>query len=307
MSSTDNEDEDEEPSTGSNWGSKRRRAGKEPELTSAPKEKTSKSTGMSKEGSKSHQAEEPTHTVDDFEEPINQEFDTRFTEDQTVDETTQLLDWFQKPTKPPNPNRDWNKSFPASHGPIQPWVSNVAGKEDPRESFNEQMDTSLDFLAFVLVELEYFHEEVCKATTDKLDWNNPEGQQYPHDLLNRESAHDVYSKNRIIGIKKLTIVEWHNYKHLEWITVRIDDDKFFGCFIANVFKKQCHQKACRRSSIVDQKLPKEAQPHKARYNKDKKNRLMRIDELHKFSDGTLNDVRSALDDTLKRIWMKYPP
>ncbi|GJR62926.1 hypothetical protein Tco_1505088 [Tanacetum coccineum] len=40
-------------------------------------------------------------------------------------------------------------------------------------------------------------------------------------------------------------------------------------------------------------------------NKDKKNRLMLIDELHKFSDGTLNDVRSALDDTLKRIWMKY--
>ncbi|GKA40138.1 hypothetical protein Tco_0732731, partial [Tanacetum coccineum] len=33
-----------------------------------------------------------------------------------------------------------------------------------------------------LVELEYFFEEVCKATTDKLDWNNPEGQQYPYDL-----------------------------------------------------------------------------------------------------------------------------
>nr|GEV17972.1 hypothetical protein [Tanacetum cinerariifolium] len=33
-----------------------------------------------------------------------------------------------------------------------------------------------------LVELEYFLEEVCKATTDQLDWNNPEGQQYPHDM-----------------------------------------------------------------------------------------------------------------------------
>nr|GFA85062.1 hypothetical protein [Tanacetum cinerariifolium] len=36
-------------------------------------------------------------------------------------------------------------------------------------------------------------------------------------------------------------------------------------------------------------------------NKDKKNRLMRIDELHKVSDGTLNDVRNALDDRLKGI------
>ncbi|GJV35912.1 hypothetical protein Tco_1408389 [Tanacetum coccineum] len=42
-------------------------------------------------------------------------------------------------------------------------------------------------------------------------------------------------------------------------------------------------------------------------NQDKKNRLMCIDELHKFSDGTLNDVRSALDDTLIRIRMKYLP
>nr|GEV76430.1 hypothetical protein [Tanacetum cinerariifolium] len=34
-------------------------------------------------------------------------------------------------------------------------------------------------------------------------------------------------------------------------------------------------------------------------NKEKQNRLMRIDELHKFSDGTLNDVRTALDGRLK--------
>ncbi|GJT44511.1 hypothetical protein Tco_0953226 [Tanacetum coccineum] len=42
-------------------------------------------------------------------------------------------------------------------------------------------------------------------------------------------------------------------------------------------------------------------------NKDKKNILMRIDELHKFSDGTLNVVRTALDDILKRIQMEYLP
>ncbi|GJU93096.1 hypothetical protein Tco_1317852 [Tanacetum coccineum] len=51
----DEEDKDEEPSAGSNWGSKRIRTGKEPESTSAPKEKTSKTIGKSTEGSKSHQ------------------------------------------------------------------------------------------------------------------------------------------------------------------------------------------------------------------------------------------------------------
>ncbi|GJV57294.1 hypothetical protein Tco_1458299, partial [Tanacetum coccineum] len=283
----DDTDDDEEPSIGSNRGSKRRRARKEPESTSAPKEKTSKSTGKSKEGSKSDQkstgksaqAEEPIHANEDLNEPAHKEFDTGFTEDQPIDETTQHPD------------------------------CTLARKEDPRESFNELMDTPLDFSAFVLnwlkvdtltlelsasptfelmkgsckilVELKYFLEEVYKATTDHLDWNNPEGQQYPHDLrkplplipnsqghrvipfdhfINNdlaylsgsvssrsyatsvtktkaadyghikwiedlvpntmESARDVYSRNRIIGIKKLTIVEWHNYKHLEWITIR---------------------------------------------------------------------------------------
>ncbi|GKA47195.1 hypothetical protein Tco_0740078 [Tanacetum coccineum] len=75
----DDEDEVEEPSAGSNRGSKRRRVGKEPKSTSAPKETTSKSSGKSKEWSKSHhtstgksaQAEEPIHADEDLEEPAH--------------------------------------------------------------------------------------------------------------------------------------------------------------------------------------------------------------------------------------------
>ncbi|GJV69475.1 hypothetical protein Tco_1484984, partial [Tanacetum coccineum] len=180
--------------------SNKRRAGKEPESTSAPKEKTSKTTGKSTEGSKSHhksagesaQAEEPMHTAKDLEEPTHQEFIT------------------EKPAKPPTLDRDWNKTLPDAHGPDQPWLSSLAQMEDMHESFNELMDTPFDFSAFVmnrlkvdtltpelltgptfelikgscksLVELEYFLEEVYKETTDQLDWINPEGQQYPHDL-----------------------------------------------------------------------------------------------------------------------------
>nr|GFD30672.1 hypothetical protein [Tanacetum cinerariifolium] len=97
-----------------------------------------------------------------------------------------------------------------------------------------------------LTELEYHLEEVYKVTTDQLDWVNPEGQQYSPNLLqplsliqdnrgrrfygfdvNRESALDVYSKRRIIAITDLKIVEWHNYKHLDWISVHRDDDKIY--------------------------------------------------------------------------------
>ncbi|GJX49851.1 hypothetical protein Tco_0276696 [Tanacetum coccineum] len=368
----------------------------------------------------------------------------------------------------------------------------MASEAGPRESFDELMDTPLDFSAFMmnrlkvdtltpellagptfelmkgtcksLVELEYFFEEVYKATTDQLDWNNPEGQQYPHDLrkplplipnsrgrqvipfdhfinndlaylsggvssrtyatsvtktkaadyghikwiedlvpntmwsevpvnydkhalwgishwgrkrqqfygfaANRESARDVYyySKCRIIAITKLQIVEWHGYKHLDWITVRRDDDNLYT-FKEGDFKRICLQEiedmlilltqgkltnlnvkdrlAFRISlrmftrSIVIQRHVEDLQLGVERYqkklnvtkpdtyrsdlkridaytaysnpkvfiyqNKDKKNKLMCIDELYKFSDGTLDDVRTALNDRLKGIRMEYLP
>ncbi|GKE03272.1 hypothetical protein Tco_1395290 [Tanacetum coccineum] len=142
------------------------------------------------------------HTTKDLEELAHQEFETKVTEYQPNEETPKFPDWFQRPTKLPTPNCDWNKTFPDAHGPVQPWLSSLALKEDPRESFNELMDTPLDFSAFMmnrikvdtltpelltgptfelmkgscksLVELEYLFEEVYKATIEQLDWNNPE-------------------------------------------------------------------------------------------------------------------------------------
>ncbi|GJW48094.1 hypothetical protein Tco_0079740 [Tanacetum coccineum] len=248
----DDEDKDEEPSARSNWGSKRRRSGKEPESTSAPKEKTSKITGKSTEGSKSHhkstgesaQAEVPMHSTKDLEEPAHQEFETGVTEDKPNEETFQHPDWFQKPTKPPTPDRDWNKTLPDAHGPVQPWLSSLAQMEDLRESFNELMDTPLDFSAFVmnrlevdtltpellagptlkmmkgscksLVELEYFFEEVYKATTDQLDWNNPEGNLL---VMSTPNAESLLSRSFRLSNGMVTNI---------WIyTVRRDDDKLY--------------------------------------------------------------------------------
>ncbi|GJV51598.1 hypothetical protein Tco_1447339 [Tanacetum coccineum] len=282
----DDEDEDDEPFAGSNRGSKRRKARKEPESTSAPKDKTSKSTGLSKEGSKSK---------------------TR-----SIEKSAQVEE--QKPAKPPTPDRDWNKTFLANHGPIQPWISTLARNEDPRSCKS-------------LVELEYFLEEVYKATTDQLYWNNPKGQKYPHDLrkplplipnsrgrrvipfdhfinndlaylsVNRESARDDYSRNRIIAIKKLAIVEWHNYKHLAWITVC----KLTNLNIEERLALGVSLRMFTRSIVIKRRM------EDLQLESRQEVQIDAIDELHKLSDGTLNDVRSALDDNMKRIQMKYLP
>ncbi|GKA85755.1 hypothetical protein Tco_0807409 [Tanacetum coccineum] len=139
-------------------------------------------------------------------------------------------------------------------------------------------------------------------------------QQFYGFAVNKESAHDVYSRQRIITVTKLQIVEWHNYKHLDWITIRRDDDKLYK-FKKGDYKrlrlqdiedmllllKHCHPNVYGRSSIRCWKLPKEAQPHKAGHNKDQKNKLIRIDELHKFSDGKerAGAMIQAIDKQLK--------
>nr|GEZ23563.1 hypothetical protein [Tanacetum cinerariifolium] len=280
------------PSAGSDRGSKRRRAGKEPESTSAPKEKTSKTSSKSTEGSKSHQktasesalAKEPMHTTQDLEEPAHLEFKTGTTDVQPIAEASQHPEWFQKQTKPSTADPFLMNRLKVDT--LTPEL--LAGPT------YELMKGSCKSL----VELEFFLEEVYKATTDQLDWNNPEGQQYPHNLLKplplihnsrgrhvipfdhfinndleylsggassqkyttsvtktkaadyghiKESARDVYSKRRIIAVTKLQIVEWHNYKYLDWITVCKDDGKLYKL-------KECDLKRLRIQDIKDKLL-----------------------------------------------------
>nr|GFA47823.1 hypothetical protein [Tanacetum cinerariifolium] len=211
-----------------------------------------------KDEEKERSQKEPMQTTHEMEEPSHPEFETG-ADDQPILEPSQHPEWFSQQKKPPIPDHDWKKTLPATHGSIQP-----------------------------LVELEFFLEEVYKATTDQLDWINPERHQYPHNMLKplplisnlrgrrvilfdhflnndleylhggastckyttsvtktkaadyghikwiedlvprtMESARDVYSKRRIIAVTELKIVEWHNYKHFDWITVYKDDDKLY--------------------------------------------------------------------------------
>nr|GFA06444.1 hypothetical protein [Tanacetum cinerariifolium] len=52
--------------------------------------------------------------------------------------------------KPPNPDRAWNKTLPATHESIQLWISNLIKQADSRSSFNELIDTPVDFSAFLM-------------------------------------------------------------------------------------------------------------------------------------------------------------
>ncbi|GJY95368.1 hypothetical protein Tco_0511729 [Tanacetum coccineum] len=202
-----------------------------------------------KSASQSAPVGEAMQSTDVFERPADQEFETGVQDEQAEEEVQHLPDWFQKPTRLPSPDHAWNKSVPA-------------------------------------------HYE-----TEKLDWINPEGRQYPHDLrqplplvpnsqgrrvipfhlhitnwntyelvchaeIKRRQIRQIrplgnlalgaeattvlcicnlkgISSGRLFkktdhlalllcfAVTKVEIVEWHDYKHLDWITVRRDDDVLY--------------------------------------------------------------------------------
>ncbi|GJY75859.1 hypothetical protein Tco_0480975 [Tanacetum coccineum] len=221
----------------------------------------------------SFKRQEPMHTAKDLEEPAHHEFKIGVTEDQPDEETSQLPDWFQKPAKPPTAYRDWNKTLPDVHGPLK--VDTLTPELLAGLTF-ELMKGSCKSL----VEIEYFFEEVYKATTDQLDWNNPESQQYPHDL---RKPLPLIPNSR--GRQVIPFDHFIN-NDLAYLSGGVSSQKYTTLVTKT--------KAADYGGFIYQ-------------NKDKKNKLMCIDELHKFSDGTLNDVRTALNDRLKGIQIKYLP
>nr|GEV52627.1 hypothetical protein [Tanacetum cinerariifolium] len=197
-----------------------------------------------------------------------------------------------------------------------------------------------------LVELEFFLEEIMGTSSGLKTWCLAQCG-----VKNRESARGVYSKRRIIAVTELYIVEWHNYKHLDWITVHRDDDKLYKFkegdfkslhiqdiedmllllvqgkltnltveerFAFNVSLRMFIKSIVIQRHVEDLQLGVKSYQKKLNLtnpdtyhfdmkrkegytaysnsrgfiyqNKDKENKLMWIDELHKFNDGMLNDV-----------------
>nr|GEZ83676.1 hypothetical protein [Tanacetum cinerariifolium] len=74
-------------------------------------------------------------------------------EDQPIIQSSQHSEWFSQQQKPPTLDRDWNKTLLAVYGSIQPWISELAKLDDTHTSFNELMDTPLDFSNFIMNQL----------------------------------------------------------------------------------------------------------------------------------------------------------
>ncbi|GKB46173.1 hypothetical protein Tco_0896926, partial [Tanacetum coccineum] len=254
----DDQDKDENPSAGSDRGTKRRKSSKDTGSFKDSRSKEKKSSSTSKDASQSQQksynksahAEEPSHIVKDSSMQQDQEFIKRDNNEQPVDKEVTKAD------------------------------CQVARAEEPPTSVDEFNDTSFDFSAFVLNQLKIpnLTQEILKKLTNLIidEWYdlNVALCMFTRRIVIQGRVEDLQ-----LGIesyqKKLNLTKPDTYR-------------------PNLKNKTAY------TSHSD--------PHGITYmDQFKRNRLMHTDELHKFSDDTLNDVQTALHDIAAGIRMEYLP
>ncbi|GJT28167.1 hypothetical protein Tco_0908442 [Tanacetum coccineum] len=305
--------------------------------------------------------------------PQNQGDGLGNTDDQANVEAASRNDWFKKPKRPPTHDSEWNTRITVDSRPPQTWISRIALAEKPPYFFDDLSSTPIDFSAYVMhnlkidnltqeilvgpaynllkgtcksfVELEYHFKECFKVVNDQIDWNNPEGHEYPFNLSKPQPLVEVRYRQVVpvdyfinndleyLKVTKVKVMKCYDYGHLEKIEVRREDQKLYK-FMEGDFSRlnlqdikdmwvedlqqgvESYQKKLNitrpetfRSDITKMTpYTPYKNPHGIIYlDKLKRNRLMRSDELYKFCDGMLTFVRTGLHDIISNLNMDYLP
>ncbi|GJV03905.1 hypothetical protein Tco_1337474 [Tanacetum coccineum] len=148
--------------------------------------------------------------------------------------------------------------------------------------------------------------------------------------------HDVYSTKRILAVTQVKVMKWYGYGYLEEIKVRRADNQLYKFMEGDVLFDFAIALRMFIRRIVIQKRVEDLQLGVKSYQKKlnisrpdirkrvpftpyldpqgfiyvdkyKRNRLMRPDELYKFSDSTLSSLRDTLKDIVSNLRMEYLP
>ncbi|GJY05689.1 hypothetical protein Tco_0371629 [Tanacetum coccineum] len=144
----DDDDDDDYPPGGPNQGSKTGKSASAKELV-----------------------EEPITEVvmDDAGEDVVHDDDQPQDTSKPKTSKTPNQDWFKQPPRPPTPDPEWNKRQVVLGQPEQPWFNQMVSATKYPLTFNDLMATPIDFSNVSIL-------------TDKLNWNNLEGDRYPFDM-----------------------------------------------------------------------------------------------------------------------------
>nr|GEZ18512.1 hypothetical protein [Tanacetum cinerariifolium] len=138
------------------------------------------------------------------------------------------------------------------------------------------------------------------------------------------STKDDYSRKRLIAVTRLTIMKKYYYSHLEEIEVRREDRKLYKFREVNFPRLRLQDIEDMLLLLVQQKLTNLTIDERYTLNVELRmftrwiviQRLVEDlqlgvesyqKKLNLTNDGTLDDVRSALNDIAKEIRMEYLP
>ncbi|GKC80864.1 hypothetical protein Tco_1131638, partial [Tanacetum coccineum] len=175
------------------------------------------------------------------------------------------------------------------------------------------------------VELDYTMEECYRALSEQLDWNNPEGHRCPYDLT-KPLPMQMSSQGR-----QIVLVDFYFNNDLEYLRGWSNDKKYTASttkskasryelkgiedMVPNLwspvkarfkdlqlgvesYQKKLNLTKPRTRDVDMSRRPAYTtllNPQGVIYEDNlKRKRFMRVDKLHKFSDGTLISVRDTL-------------
>ncbi|GJT39341.1 reverse transcriptase domain-containing protein [Tanacetum coccineum] len=281
-------------------------------------------------------------------------------------------------------------------GQTQSWLMTLASFVDkPSKTFDVLMITPTDFSAYIMnglkitnltqetllgpafillkgthanyIELEYDFEECYMALLEKLDWENPEGGDYPFDLtkllplvMSGNHQKTKAAQYDLPGIEDMVLNIWSPVKvaydkHAnsgrgDFPRLRINDIEDMLLLVVQnrltnlsgddvsdfvIALRMFTRSLVIQKRVEDLQLGVESYQKKINITKPKttkpsikkrnpytpyqdpqrfiyvdtlgRNKLMRSEELYKFSDRTLTRLRTLLYDIIKNIRMEYLP
>ncbi|GJT43702.1 hypothetical protein Tco_0952417 [Tanacetum coccineum] len=298
-----------------------------------------------KSSGKSVQDEEHDLRVDDLEELFHQEFDTGNDDVSPVREATYVDERLPYPRDlskllPLIPDARGRQIIPYDHF-LNNDLEYLKGGSSSRKYTTSIPKTKAPNYGHV----KWIKYNIPKSTWSEVQvvydkhayWGTyhwgPKHQRFYGYATNMETLKDVYSKHKIIVVISLKIMEFFGYTHLEEITGKLTNLNVDERFILNVALRMYTRRIVIQERVEDLQLAVKSYQKKINLTKpdtyhsdiSKKtpytayhdiqgiiyqddmdiNRLMGTDELHKFNDGTLNHVRTSLNDIATRIQMEY--
>ncbi|GJR11001.1 hypothetical protein Tco_0793653 [Tanacetum coccineum] len=192
-------DKDEDPSTGSDRGLKKRKTSKDAEPTTGLKNKDSTSSSSKgtksqpKPSGKSVQSEEPVFEVADSNMPQDQEGNPGDNDDEPKKEDASRCDWFKKPIPPQEPtDPDWHEGKTLQKGPTQKYLEEIVVR---RADNNQLINLLGDDVADFAIALRMFTRSLViqKKRHPYTPYKDPQGFIYVDD----------YKRNRLMGSDEL--------------------------------------------------------------------------------------------------------